>query len=96
MDLVIRGGTVVTATRAYRADVGIDGEQIVAMGQRLDAGRTLDATGKYVIPGAIDPHVHMELPLPQATSSDSFATGSIAAACGGTTTMLDFCQSERG
>jgi len=92
MDLVIRGGTVVTGDNAFRADVGIEGERIVALAAHLEARRTLDATDRLVLPGAIDPHVHMSLtvgPL-RLTSSDDFASGSIAAACGGTTTFLDF------
>ncbi len=92
MDLVIRGGMVIIGENAFRADIGIEGERIVAIAARLEARRTLDATDKLVLPGAIDPHVHMSLtagPL-RLTSSDDFATGSIAAACGGTTTLLDF------
>ena len=95
MDLVIRGGTVVTATGAYQADIGIEGGHIATIGRRLNASRVLDATDMYVIPGAIDAHVHMELPLGPVTSSDTFTTGTIAAACGGTTTVIDFCQSAR-
>lgn len=92
MDLVIRGGTVVTGENAFRADVGIEGERIVAIAAHLEARRSLDATDKLVLPGAIDPHVHMSLTVGPLglTSSDDFATGSIAAACGGTTTLLDF------
>lgn len=95
MDLVIRGGTIVTADGVYQADIGIDGEQIALIGQQLDGARVIDATGRYVLPGAVDVHVHMELDLDTVISSDSFATGTMAAACGGTTTIIDFAQSER-
>lgn len=96
MDLVVRGGVVVTATSTYQADIGIEGDRIVSIGRSLNAPIVLDATDKYVLPGAIDPHVHMELSLGDITSSDTFATGSIAAACGGVTTLIDFAQSRRG
>jgi dihydropyrimidinase len=95
MDLIVRGGTLVTAEGAYRADIGIEGERITAIAQRLEGPRTLEAAGKYVLPGAVDAHVHMALTVGGLTSSDDFASGSIAAACGGTTTILDFAQSRR-
>lgn len=95
MDLVIRGGTIVTASEVYQADIGIEGERIAAIAHRLEGPRVLDATAKYVLPGAIDAHVHLELAVGELTSSDDFATGTIAAACGGTTTVIDFAQSTR-
>ncbi len=95
MDLIVRGGTVVTAAETYQADIGIEGEQIVAITRHLDGPRVLDATDRYVLPGAIDAHVHLELTLGDLTSSDDFVTGSIAAACGGTTTIIDFAESKR-
>jgi dihydropyrimidinase len=96
MDLVIRGGAVVTAESVYQADIGIEGGQIVAIAKRLEGARVLDATGKYVLPGGVDAHVHMELPVNGLVSSDDFASGTVAAACGGTTTIIDFAQSRRG
>jgi len=101
MRLLITNGHVVTATDDYVGDIFIDGETIVATGlpgqfAGLPVGTTLDAQGKYVFPGAIDVHTHMELPLPTTVASDSFETGTIAAACGGTTTILDFANQQRG
>ena len=96
MDLIIRGGTVITAERIHRADIGIDSGQIAAIARRLEGPHMLDATGKYVLPGAVDAHVHMELPVGGLVSSDDFSSGTVAAACGGTTTIMDFAQSRRG
>ena len=96
MDLVIRNGMVVTAADAYPADVGIKDGVIVAIGRGLEGGESIEAEGKYVFPGFIDPHVHMSLPVDGLISSDDFATGTIAAACGGTTTIIDFITPERG
>src|SRR3989454_11326481 len=62
----------------------------------MQAGVVLDVGGKYVFPGAIDVHTHIELPLPTTVASDDFETGTIAAACGGTTTILDFANQQRG
>ncbi|MBC7264423.1 MAG: dihydropyrimidinase [Chloroflexi bacterium] len=96
MDTVIKGSTIVTAAETYQADVGIVGERIAAIGHDLRGENILDATGKYLIPGAIDPHVHMQLPVAGTVSSDDFATGTIAAACGGTTTIVDFVEAKGG
>ena len=97
---LITGGTVVSATGRSEADVLVDGEQIVAvlapgsqlLGTDLTAGvdKVVDATGKYVIPGGIDAHTHMELPFGGTFASDTFETGTRAAAHGGTTTIIDF------
>jgi len=98
-DLAIRGGMVVTAAGVRRADVAIRGEQIVAVAEDLDgtSERTVDATGLLVLPGAIDVHVHLQMPLgDDLVSSDDFETGTIAAACGGTTTIIDFTTQPRG
>jgi dihydropyrimidinase len=89
-DLVIRGGTVVAPMTADVADVAIDGETIAAVGQNLQGVREIDASGKLVFPGAIDAHTHMALPVAGTVSSDDFASGTIAAACGGVTTLVDF------
>ena len=91
-------GRVITATDDYVADVFIDGETVAAIGKNLPmkADRTLDASNRLVIPGAIDPHVHMELPLGGTVSSDDFKTGTIAAALGGTTTIIDFAIQYKG
>ncbi len=89
---LITGGTVVTAADTYKADVLVDGEKVAAIGTDLQAGgaKKIDAKGKYVIPGGIDVHTHMELPFGGTFASDDFETGTIAAAFGGTTTIVDF------
>ena len=103
MRTLITNGTVVNADVSTQADVLVDGEQIVAVGRGLagsDLGagseRTIDASGKYVIPGAIDVHTHMELPFGGTFAKDTFETGSRAAAFGGTTTILDFAVQAKG
>jgi dihydropyrimidinase len=89
---LITGGTVVTAADTYRADVLIDGEKVAAIGTALPAAgaKRVDASGKLVIPGGIDVHTHMELPFGGTFASDDFETGTVAAAFGGTTTIVDF------
>ncbi|WP_017936339.1 dihydropyrimidinase [Nocardioides sp. Iso805N] len=94
---LITGGTVVSATGRTEADVLVDGETIVALIQPgatpfgpITADTTVDATGKYVIPGGVDAHTHMEMPFGGTFASDTFETGTRAAAWGGTTTIVDF------
>ena len=94
LDTVIRGGTLLTPSGPIRADLGIAGEHIAAIGHDLAGGRVIDATGKLVLPGAIDPHVHLQMPAGAVTSSDNWRSGTIAAACGGTTTVIDFVEPE--
>lgn len=98
MKVLIRNGRVVTAVDDYRADVLIEGEVVSTIGARLDveADRVIDAAGKLVIPGGIDPHTHMELPFGGTQASDDFRTGTIAAAFGGTTTIIDFAVQYKG
>jgi dihydropyrimidinase len=103
MRTLITNGTVVNAEGSSQADVLIDDEQIAAVGRGLAgtdlaAGieRTIDATDKYVIPGAIDVHTHMELPFGGTFAKDTFESGSRAAAFGGTTTILDFAVQSKG
>ncbi|NOX60542.1 MAG: dihydropyrimidinase [Chloroflexi bacterium] len=94
-DLVIKNGTIVTAAGHYQADVAVRGERIAAIGQDLQGHRELDARGKYVTPGAVDIHVHMQMPLGEGViSADDFFTGTRAAALGGTTTIIDFVEPE--
>jgi dihydropyrimidinase len=95
---LIRYGTVVTASDTFPADVLIDGEKIVAVGQDLDTSgaEVIDAAGMHVLPGGIDVHTHFEMPLGGTVSSDDFETGHIAAAFGGTTMTIDFAMQERG
>jgi dihydropyrimidinase len=98
-DLVVKGGLVVTAEQAFAADVAIAGERIAAVGTGLEGVREFDATGLYVIPGAVDGHVHLDDPTfpPYASpTADSFATGTRAAALGGVTTVVDFAQPAVG
>src|ERR1043165_4087637 len=98
MSIMIKNGRIITATDDYVADVFIDGETVAAIGRNLPmkADREIDARGKLVIPGAIDPHVHMELPFGGTVSSDELKTGTIAAAFGGTTTIIDFAIQYKG
>ncbi|MFZ4722180.1 MAG: dihydropyrimidinase [Phycisphaerales bacterium] len=91
---LIRGGTIVTAERQWRGDVLIAGEKVVAVGEGLQApagASVIDAGGTYVMPGGIDPHVHMELPFMGTVSVDDFLSGTACAAAGGTTMIIDFC-----
>ena len=96
--LLIRNGTVVTATDRYRADVLVQGDKVAAIGAQLDASadRTLDAGDCYVLPGGIDAHTHMELPFMGTHSSDSFESGTLAGLHGGTTSIVDFAIQTQG
>jgi dihydropyrimidinase len=98
MRTLIKGGTVVTATETMSADVLVDGEVVSVIGINLDvaADRVIDAGGRYVMPGGIDVHTHMELPFGGTFASDDFATGTAAAAWGGTTTIVDFAVQSYG
>jgi dihydropyrimidinase len=98
MRTLITGGTIVNADATTRADVLVDGETVALIGQSLDAGadHTIDASGKWVIPGAIDVHTHMELPFGGTFAKDTFETGTRAAAFGGTTTIIDFAVQGKG
>jgi dihydropyrimidinase len=98
MSVLLKNGLVVTATGSYVADVYVEGDSIKSIGTGLavKADETVDATGKYILPGAIDPHTHIDMPFMGTTSSDDWRTGSIAAACGGTTTIVDFSLQGKG
>jgi len=95
-DLIIRNGLIINSDGIVNADLAIQAGQIAAIGLGLAGRRVIDADGCYVIPGAIDPHVHLQMPLAGRASSDSFRTGTIAAACGGTTTVIDFVEPQPG
>jgi dihydropyrimidinase len=95
-DLVIKNGRIITAHTSYHADVAIQGEQIAAIGQGLSGQREIDAGGKLVTPGAVDIHVHLQMPIGKFTSSDDFFTGTRAAAFGGTTAVVDFIERQPG
>jgi len=98
MKTLIRNGQIITAVDNYVADVLIEDEKISIIGRRLDVevDRTIDASGKLVVPGGIDPHTHMELPFGGTFASDDFRSGTIAAAHGGTTTIIDFAVQYHG
>jgi dihydropyrimidinase len=98
MGLLIKNGEIVTASERYKADIYCQEETITAIGRNLTAAasdRVIDASGKLVFPGAIDPHVHLALPFMGTVSKDDFTTGSIAALAGGTTCFIDFCIPSR-
>jgi dihydropyrimidinase len=101
MKTLIKGGHIVTAVDSYVADILVDGATIALIGRDLQSivaspDKTIDANGKLVIPGGIDPHTHMDLPFGGTSSSDDFETGTRAAAFGGTTTIIDFAVQYRG
>ena len=98
MRTLIKNGTIVTAVDQYRGDVLIQDEKIELIGTQLDmhADAIIDAAGKYVLPGGIDVHTHLDMPFGGATSADDFQTGTIAAAFGGTTSIVDFAIQYKG
>jgi dihydropyrimidinase len=98
MRTLIKDGQIVTAVDNYFADILVEGDKVSVIGRKLDieADRTIDASGKLVVPGGIDPHTHMELPFGGTFASDDFRTGTIAAAHGGTTTIIDFAVQYHG
>jgi len=99
MELLIKNGTVVTATDKYKADVAIEGGKIVQIGAAIDpkgGAKLYDAAGKYVMPGAIDVHVHLQLPFCGTVSADDFENGTKAGACGGVTTVIDYAIQQKG
>ena len=98
-DTVIKNGTIVTATDTYPSDIGIAEGRITATAQALpaeNAGKVIDASGRLLMPGGIDVHTHLDMPFGGTTSSDDFETGTIAAAFGGTTTLIDFAIQYKG
>jgi dihydropyrimidinase len=98
-DTIIVNGQIVTATDTYTGDVAITAGKIAAIGSGLphqNAGKIIEATGKYVLPGGIDVHTHLDMPFGGTTSADDFETGTRAAAFGGTTTLIDFAIQYKG
>jgi dihydropyrimidinase len=95
--IVVRGGRIVTASQDYVGDVLIEGETIAAIGSfpEVDA-QVIDASGKLVLPGGVDPHTHLDAPLKGTMTADDFESGTIAAAIGGTTSIIDFPVQEKG
>jgi len=98
MSLLIQNGLVVTSTGSYTADVYVEDGKIKTIGANLDiAAQTIvDAKGKYVLPGAIDPHTHLAMPFMGTSAQDDYETGTIAAACGGVTCVVDFDLQQKG
>lgn len=98
MDLLIKNGTIVTAKESFVADLGVEGGKIVAIGKDLarEAAKVVDATGKLVLPGALDVHTHLAMPFGGTVSADSYLAGTRAAACGGVTTIFDYPVQHKG
>ncbi|MEG2246712.1 MAG: dihydropyrimidinase [Peptostreptococcaceae bacterium] len=95
-DRVIKNGTIVTASDTYNADLAIKDGIIVEIGKDLNAAEVIDASGKYIIPGGIDAHTHLDMPFGGTFSSDDFETGTKAAAIGGTTSFIDYSIQPSG
>ncbi|RAI00041.1 dihydropyrimidinase [Acuticoccus sediminis] len=96
-DLVIAGGTIATAADVFKADIGVKDGVITALGIGLEGAETIDATGKYVLPGGIDSHVHIDQPSGEGiVMADTFETGTLSGLFGGNTTLLPFCVQEKG
>ena len=97
-DIILTGGTVVTAADAFLADVAIEDGKIAAIGSNFSEGgaKVIDCAGKYVMPGGVDVHTHMDMPFGGTRSKDTFETGTVAAAHGGTTSIVDFCIQSKG
>jgi dihydropyrimidinase len=98
VSVLIKNGRIVTAVDDYHADIFVNGAKVALIGKDLviEADKVIDAAGKLVIPGGIDPHTHLELPFGGTTTSDTFETGTRAAAFGGTTCIIDFAVQTRG
>ena len=98
MSTLIKGGRIITAADDYVGDVYVEGERIAMLGESLDvdADRVIDATGKYVLPGCVDPHTHLDMPFGGTTTIDDVTSGQTAAAFGGTTCHVDFCIQTPG
>ncbi len=99
MDLLIKGGKIVTATATFKGDIAVKGGKISAIGTNLkpeEKTEVVDAKGKLVLPGAIDGHTHLAMPFGGTISSDDYFTGTKSAACGGTTTVFDFALQGQG
>src|SRR5437660_2744684 len=98
MSVLIKGGRIITASDDYVGDIYAENGTVTTIGRSLDvvADKVIDASGKYVIPGAIDPHTHLEMAFGGTTTCDDFTSGTTSAAFGGTTTLIDFCMQTPG
>ncbi|HEU4797684.1 MAG TPA: dihydropyrimidinase, partial [bacterium] len=98
MRTLFTGGTIVGPEGTQQADLLVDGERIAAIGREVphSDARVIDAAGFYLLPGGIDVHTHLDMPLDDIRSSDDFHTGHVAAACGGTTSHIDFVIQSKG
>ena len=98
MSILIKNGRVITAVDDYRGDVFIEKETVSLIGKSLEmeADEVIDASGKYLFPGGLDPHTHLDMPFGGTVSADDFETGTLAAAHGGTTTLIDFAIQTKG
>ncbi len=98
MSILIKNGRVITAVDDYMGDVFIENETVTLIGKNLDmeADEIIDASGKYLFPGGLDPHTHLDMPFGGTISADDFETGTLAAAHGGTTTLIDFAIQTKG
>ena len=98
MKKIIKNGTIVTAADTFRADVCIENGVVTQIGENLPAvgAEVIDAKGCYLFPGGVDPHTHLDMPFGGTVTKDDFETGTIAAAFGGTTTIIDFCLTTKG
>src|SRR5215207_10979923 len=96
--VLIKGGRVITAADDYVGDVLVENERISLIGESLDqqADKVIDATGKYVLPGGVDPHTHLDMPFGGTVTIDDVESGQISAAFGGTTTHVDFIIQPQG
>ncbi|MCH7940334.1 MAG: amidohydrolase family protein, partial [Candidatus Marinimicrobia bacterium] len=98
MSLLVKNGRIITAVDDYRADIFVEQETITLIGQHLkvQADQVVDAQERYVFPGGVDPHTHMDMPFGGTVTADNFETGTRAAAHGGTTTLIDFAIQTKG
>lgn len=98
MKKLIKNGTIVTAADTYVADLLIENEKITSIGSNIniEGAEIINAAGAYIFPGGIDPHTHLDMPFGGTVTKDDFETGTIGAAFGGTTTVIDFCLTEKG
>src|SRR2546423_6143935 len=98
MSVLIKGGRIITAADDYVGDVYLEGERITLIGESLDlqADKVIDAAGKYVLPGCIDPHTHLDMPFGGTITADDFESGTISAAVGGADTPRRLCFAGQG